>query len=62
MVEVSFTRRHLTGDLLLSECGGFYFQVRIEDDVLVTEDGAENLSSFVPRDVDDIEALMAEGR
>ncbi len=32
--------------------------VRIEDDVLVTADGIEHLSD-VPRDVDDIEAVMA---
>jgi Xaa-Pro aminopeptidase len=33
--------------------------IRIEDDVLVTEDGSELLSRMAPRDVDDIEALMS---
>ena len=35
--------------------------VRIEDDVLVTATGAENLTR-VPRAVDEIERVMAEGR
>ena len=34
--------------------------IRIEDDVLVTESGRENLSKKAPRDVAEIEALMAE--
>mgnify|MGYP002716737888 CR=1 FL=1 len=33
--------------------------VRIEDDILVTEDGAENLSAVLPRTPDEIEAWMA---
>lgn len=33
--------------------------VRIEDDVLVTADGGENLSAGIPRTADDIEAWMA---
>ncbi|WP_245594585.1 aminopeptidase P family protein [Actinospica robiniae] len=33
--------------------------VRIEDDLLVTADGAENLSAALPRAVDEIEAWMA---
>lgn len=34
--------------------------VRIEDDVLVTEDGCENLSLAMPRSADDVEAWMAQ--
>jgi Xaa-Pro aminopeptidase len=33
--------------------------VRIEDDILVTDDGAENLSLGIPRSADDVEAWMA---
>ena len=36
--------------------------IRIEDDVLVTEDGNRNLTSKVPKNADEIEALMAKGR
>ncbi|TQL47371.1 Xaa-Pro aminopeptidase [Homoserinimonas aerilata] len=32
--------------------------VRIEDDILVTADGAENLSAGIPRTVDDVEAWL----
>jgi Xaa-Pro aminopeptidase len=32
--------------------------VRIEDDVLVTEDGMRNLSEDIPADADDVEAWM----
>jgi len=35
--------------------------VRIEDDIAVTENGMELLTN-VPRTVNEIEALMAEGR
>jgi Xaa-Pro aminopeptidase len=36
--------------------------VRIEDDVLVTEDGCENLSAMLPRRADDVEAWMSRLR
>ena len=36
--------------------------IRIEDDVLITESGAELLSAGVPRRVEEIESLMASGR
>jgi Xaa-Pro aminopeptidase len=36
--------------------------VRIEDDILVTEDGPVNLSGFAPRRVEDVEALMAKAK
>ena len=34
---------------------------RLEDNCLVTENGCENLSAAIPRTVDEIEALMAQG-
>ena len=34
--------------------------IRLEDVLLVTETGYENLSSFVPIDIDGVEKLMAE--
>ncbi|MFQ5742094.1 MAG: aminopeptidase P N-terminal domain-containing protein [Acidobacteriota bacterium] len=34
--------------------------LRLEDMILITEDGAENLSGFLPMEMDEIEALIAE--
>ncbi len=36
--------------------------IRIEDDVLITAEGNEVLTDSVPKEVDEIEALMASGR
>jgi Xaa-Pro aminopeptidase len=36
--------------------------VRIEDDVLITADGHENLTAAIPKDPDELEALVGEGR
>ena len=35
--------------------------IRIEDDVLVTRDGHRNLTMQVPKEIQDVEALMADG-
>ena len=40
------------------ECIG----IRIEDDLLITEDGCVVLSEAIAREPDEIEAIMAEGR
>ena len=39
----------------------WFYQVRIEDDVVITSDGCE-LMTDVPRTVEEIEAHMATGR
>ena len=36
--------------------------IRIEDDILITQDGNENLTASVVKDADAIEALMAAAR
>lgn len=63
----------LTPGMILTVEPGLYFKaddllvpeefrgigVRIEDDVLVTEDGYDNLSGFMPRSADEVEAWIA---
>jgi Xaa-Pro aminopeptidase len=36
--------------------------IRVEDDIVITDDGCEVLTSNVPKDADEIEALMADSR
>ncbi|MFT4305541.1 MAG: Xaa-Pro aminopeptidase [Microbacterium sp.] len=66
----------LTAGMVFTIEPGLYFQVddltvptelrgigvRIEDDVLMTEDGAVNLSAAIPRTADEVEAWVARGR
>ncbi|MEU6488015.1 aminopeptidase P family protein [Streptomyces sp. NPDC046887] len=66
----------LEAGMVLTVEPGLYFQpddltvpeelrgigVRIEDDLLVTEDGNENLSAALPRQADEVEAWMARLR
>jgi Xaa-Pro aminopeptidase len=47
-------------DLIPDELRGI--GIRIEDDVLVTADGARNLSAALPRSADDVEAWLAAAR
>ena len=61
--DVGDSTRPLEPGMVLTVEPGIYLPeenlgVRIEDDVLVTEDGYEMLSDF-PREIDEIEALMA---
>jgi Xaa-Pro aminopeptidase len=39
---------------------GGELSVRLEDMILITETGYENLSAFVPVEIDDIERLIAQ--
>lgn len=49
----------LDADVPQEYCG---IGIRIEDDILITQDGNENLTASVVKDADEIEALMAAAR
>ena len=64
--DVGSTRRELEPNMVLTVEPGIYIPeenigVRIEDDVLVTENGYRVLSDF-PKEIEEIEALMAAAR
>ncbi len=69
----AYTKADLVPGMVLTVEPGLYFQaddllvpeelrgigIRIEDDLVVTEDGSLNLSSALPRSADDVEEWMA---
>lgn len=63
--DASFRDMKLEPGMVITDEPGLYFAeygigIRIEDDILVTEDGSEVLSSEIIKDVDAIEAFMAK--
>jgi Xaa-Pro aminopeptidase len=63
----TYKDRVLEPGMVLTVEPGLYIEeegigIRIEDDVLVTEDGHENLSADLIREVEELEAFLKEGR
>ena len=57
--------RTLQAGMVITDEPGLYIEdegigIRIEDDLLITEDGAVDLSEAIPKTVEEIEAVMAE--
>ena len=62
---MQFTGDKLRPGFVISDEPGLYIDeeeigIRIEDDLLITEDGCEVLSAAILRTPDEIEAFMAE--
>lgn len=65
--DVGGYERPMTQNMVFTVDAGIYVRewgvgLRIEDNVLVTGDGCRNLSSGIPVEIDEIEALMGEAR
>lgn len=65
--DASFRDMKLEPGMVITDEPGLYFQeygigVRIEDDLLITEEGAEVLSKDIIKEIEDIEAFMSKGK
>ena len=64
--DVGNTDCDLRAGMILTVEPGLYIEeenigIRIEDNVLITEDGCTLLSSFIPKEIEEIEAFMQKG-
>ena len=64
--DAGLSREPLVAGTIITVEPGIYIAeeklgIRIEDDVLITEDGPVVISRHIPRQIDEIEALMAKG-
>ncbi len=62
--EISYKQIPLEPGMVISNEPGLYFAdlgigIRIEDDLLITDEGCENLSASIVKEVEDIERLLA---
>ena len=65
--DAGLAREPLQAGMVITIEPGIYLSdeqigIRIEDDILVTQDGCEVLSQSLPREIDEIEAFMAQNK